>query len=101
MNIPKSSPPNVTVNDPQPPPPVSMSTAKGQAIALAMPKFSSKRGSDQLTLKQFLMHFEWSYHQHFQIAAENDLWQSVKFVLLSVLKGSAFDAVNDARTGDY
>ena len=91
----------MTVNAPQPPPPLSTSTAKGQAVALAMPKFGSKRGGDQLTLKQFLMHFEWSYHQQFQIAAEDDSWQSVKFVILSVLKGSAFDAVNDARTGDY
>ena len=101
MNIPKSSPPNVTVKAPPPPPPVSTSTAKGQAIALAMPKFSGKCGGDQLTLKQVLARFEWSYHQHSQIAAEDDLWQSVKFILLSVLEGLAFDAVNNARPGDY
>ena len=101
MHVPKSSPPNVTVNAPQPPPPVSMSTAEGQAVALAMPKFSSKCGGDQLTLKQFLTPFELSYHQHFQIVAEDDSWQSVKFVLLSVLEGPAFDAVNDAKPDDY
>ena len=76
-----------------------MSTAKGQAVALAMPKFSSKGGGDQLTLKQVLMHFEWLYHQHFQIAAEDDSWQSVKFVFLSVMEGPVFDAVNDAKPG--
>ena len=101
MNVPKSSPPNVTVNAPQPPPPVSMSTAKGQAVALAVPKFSSKRGGNQLTLKQFLAHFEWSYHQHFQIAAEDDSWQLVKFVLLSALERLVFDAANNTRPGDY
>ena len=101
MNIPKSSLPNVTENTPQPPPHVSTSTAKGQTVALAMPKFSGKRGSDQLTLKQFLVRFEWSYHQHFQIVAEDDSWQSVKFVLLLVLDELAFDAVNDAKPGDY
>ena len=45
--------------------------------------------------------FEWSYHQHFQIAAKDDSWQSVKFVLLSVLEGPAFDAINYAKPGDY
>ena len=47
------------------------------------------------------MHFEWLHHQHFQAAAEDDSLQSVKFVLLSVLEGPAFDAVNDAKPGDY
>ena len=66
-----------------------------------MPKFSGKRGGDQLTLKQFLVRFEWPYYQYFQIAADDDSWQSVKFVLLSVLEKLAFDAVNDAEPGDY
>ena len=101
MNIPKSLPLNVTVNTPPHPPLVSMLTAKGHAIALAVPKFSGKCGGDQLTLKQFLAYFEWLYHQQFQIMAEDDLWQLVKFVLLSVLEGLAFDAVNDASPGNY
>ena len=101
MNIHKLLPPNVTVNTPQPPRPVSTLTAKGQAVALPMPKFSGKHGGDQLTLKQLFAHFEWSYHQYFQIVGEDDSWQLVKFVLLSVLEGPAFDAVNDAKPGDY
>ena len=41
------------------------------------------------------------YHQDFLVAAEDDSWNQVKFIALSVLEGPAFDAMNDAKPTGY